>query len=59
MISLAPMRLAGGRIYARSTTVGRPFSSSIETSASPTPSSAMTFSVSSFALARIVAATAF
>ena len=36
---IGPMRDAGGRIHARSTIVGVPFSSRNETSASPTPSS--------------------
>ena len=48
------MRLRGGTMKARSTIVGRPFSSRNETSASPTPSSVIAFSTSSFGLARSV-----
>ena len=46
----------GGRIHARSTTVGAPFSSRNDTSASPTASSVMAFSVSIFGLVRRVCA---
>ncbi len=50
------MRLAGGAMKARSTMLGRPFSSSRETSASPTPSSVMTPAASKAGLARRVLA---
>ena len=51
---IGPILDAGGSTNARWTTSGRPFSSRNEISASPTPSSVMTFSVSSAGLARIV-----
>ena len=55
---MGPMRLAGGSTKARSTIVGRPFSSSSEINASPTPSSVIAAAVSTFAFARNVAAAA-
>jgi hypothetical protein len=54
-----PMREPGGITNARSTGRGAPFSSRKETSASPTLSSVITFSTSTFGLARKVVAAAF
>ena len=54
-----PIWLRGGQMRARSTTVGCPFSSSSETSASPTASEVSTASVSSFEFARKVSAATF
>src|SRR5690606_33489796 len=53
-----PIRLYGGRTYARSTTPGRPFSSRNDTSASPTPSSVIAVSTSSSGFTRNVSAAA-
>jgi hypothetical protein len=52
------MRDPGAMTKARSTTVGRPFSSRKDTRASPTPSSVMTVAASNFGLARRVSAAA-
>ena len=56
---IGPMRVPGGTTNARSTTVGRPLSSSNETSASPTPSSVIAASTSSLGFARSVVAADF
>ena len=53
---IGPIREAGGMIHARSTTTGVPFSSRHDTSASPTASSVMAFTVSNCAFARNVSA---
>ena len=45
---IAPIRQRGGAISVRSTGIGTPFSCSVETSASPTPSWEMTLATSSF-----------
>ena len=55
---IAPTWLRGGTIFARSTMPGLPSSSSIETSASPTPSSVSTVSTFSFGFCRKVCAAA-
>ena len=52
------MPAAGGITKTRSVTLGRPFASSRLTSASPTPSSVIAVSMSSFGFARIVLAAA-
>ena len=44
---IAPTRLSGGAILARSTGIGEPLSSNIDTSALPTASSEITRSTSS------------
>ena len=53
---IAPMRQRGGQIIVRSTGIGTPLSWSIDTSASPTPSSAITLATSSLGLATNVSA---
>ena len=53
---IGPMCEAGGKIHTRCVMPGVPFASSSETSASPTPSSRIAFSASSFGFARIVSA---
>ena len=55
---IAPIRPRGGKIRARSTMLGAPSACSVETSASPTPSSVITSSTSSFGLGRKVSAAA-
>ena len=54
-----PRRLSGGRIRVRATTVGAPFSSRVETRASPTPSAWMASAVSKAGLARKLSDAAF
>src|SRR5262252_7864365 len=56
---IGPSWLPGGTMKARSTMQGLPFSSSSDTSASPTPSSVITFSAFSFGLGRSVSAAVF
>jgi hypothetical protein len=58
-IVIAPMRQRGGQIHARSTGIGTAFSCSIDTSASPTPSSEITRATSIFGLGTKVSAAVF
>ena len=51
-LSAGPIRLCGGRIFARSTTPGTPSASRKLTSASPTPSSMSVCSVSNAGFTR-------
>jgi hypothetical protein len=56
---IGPMREAGGTIHARSVTVGLPFASSVDTSASPTASSVMARPISRVGFGRRVSAAVF
>ena len=53
---IAPIRQRGGHISVRSTGIGTPFSCSVDTSASPTPSCEITVATSSLGLATKVSA---